>query len=354
MKLVCNISLNKYSRFFGKDLYYIDKPIPLMGHIAFGIIDRGTNVIQIRPSTLCFHDCIFCSVDAGPNSKNRRNEYIVDEYWLKDWVEEISRIKGKGIEALIDGVGEPITHPKILKIISLLRQIKEIDNIVMETHGGSLSFILAKQLEKAGLNRINLSIDTLNPEKAKILTNSYWYDVSKVLEVAEKIIKETNLDIILTPVIVPGYNEEDMKQIINWAKNNKLGKKSNLPTGVLIQKFEVHHFGRKPNKVKSWSWDKFYSYLKKLEAETNYRLIVRPDELGFRKTTKIEVPYNINEKVKINIIGAGWLRSEYLGVDKNCLRVITVISPRLELKDNTEIYGKIIRNKDNIFVAKLL
>ena len=63
-----------FSKFMGKrPLIRVtyESGIPLIGCIAFGLIDRGTNLIQIRPFTGCPLSCIFCSVDAGPRSRNR-------------------------------------------------------------------------------------------------------------------------------------------------------------------------------------------------------------------------------------------------------------------------------------------
>ncbi|MFP3179020.1 MAG: radical SAM protein, partial [Thermocladium sp.] len=39
----------------------IDERYPLVGSLAFGIIDRGTNVIEVRPTSICSLSCIFCS-----------------------------------------------------------------------------------------------------------------------------------------------------------------------------------------------------------------------------------------------------------------------------------------------------
>ena len=347
----CNIKIANVSNFYGRPVYYINKPIPLMGHIAFGLIDRGTNIIQVRPITTCFHNCIFCSVDSGPNSKFRISEYIVNEEWLSEWIKNIASIKNNDIEVLIDGVGEPIMHPKIIKLISLIKKIPNVYSIAIETHGGSLSLPLAKKLNQAGLNRINLSIDSYNQEKARFLTGVEWYNSTKILKVAAEILKETNIDVILTPVVIPEENEEEIKYLIEWAKENKAGSKINYPTGVLIQKFEIHHFGRKPKKIKVWSWQRFYSWLKYLEKEYDYKLIVKPEDLGFKKSIKIEEPFHVNDKIKIKIIGIGWLKNEYLGVDENCMRVISVISN--EKINGLNIKAKIIRDKDNIFVAKI-
>ena len=51
-------------------VFEVGPPMPLVGHVAFGIIDRGTNLLQIRPTSLCPLSCIFCSVDAGPRSNH--------------------------------------------------------------------------------------------------------------------------------------------------------------------------------------------------------------------------------------------------------------------------------------------
>jgi len=68
--------------FHGGQVYELSEPVPLIGHVAFGVLDRGTNVIQVRPSTLCYHSCIFCSVDAGPASRTRQSEFLVEVHWL--------------------------------------------------------------------------------------------------------------------------------------------------------------------------------------------------------------------------------------------------------------------------------
>ena len=53
------------NKIVNKRSFYIHKysGIPLMGTNYFGIIDRGTNLIEIKPITSCNLGCIFCSVD---------------------------------------------------------------------------------------------------------------------------------------------------------------------------------------------------------------------------------------------------------------------------------------------------
>ena len=59
--------------------------IPLLGVLPFGIIDRGTNLLQIRPTSICNLKCPFCSTSA--NDLNiHPNNYIVNSDYLVSWV----------------------------------------------------------------------------------------------------------------------------------------------------------------------------------------------------------------------------------------------------------------------------
>lgn len=76
-----------------RELIYVTKEsgIPLIGHTAFGLIDRGTNLIQVRPVSGCNLNCIFCSVDEG-HSKTRRADFIVDtDYLVEEFAKQIGR-----------------------------------------------------------------------------------------------------------------------------------------------------------------------------------------------------------------------------------------------------------------------
>ncbi len=350
------LGVEEAGRFHGRLVLKV-RGLPLVGHIAFGVLDRGTNVLQVRPSTLCFHDCIFCSVDAGPSSRTRRAEFIVDVDLLVEWVGRVASVKGGGLEALIDGVGEPLTHPRIVDIVEKLKSdVAGVERVAIETHGGSLSKSLARRLEAAGLDRINLSVDAVSPSLARRLVGVEWYDVERVLRIAEWIIKETSIDVVLTPVVVPGYNEGEMRALIEWARRVGAGRKSGWPTGVLIQKFEVHKYGRKPRlKGGPWSWQRFYSWLRRLERETGYRLIVEPREIGFEERPSIEKPFSEGDVVRAVVASPGWHRGEWLAVDRGWRRVIAVFpGPAGEdLAPGMEVRLRIVRDKDNIFIGEL-
>ena len=344
-----DVWLRGAGRIWGRKLLVVEPPTPLIGHIAFGVIDRGTNILQVRPSTLCPHNCVFCSVDAGPESRTRQAEFYVDPDHIVEWVEAVARWKGVRVEALLDGVGEPLTHPRILEIIRSLRETSWVERIALETHGGFLTRRLAEKLADAGLDRLNLSVDSLNPEKARLLAGVPWYRVERVMEVARYLLEETSVDVVFTPVVVPGVNEEDMKDLIEWARRHGAGEKSGWPTGVLIQKMEIHKYGRKPRRIRPWSWQRFYRWLRRLEEETGYRLIVEPGEIGIRRAPRVPEPYGPGDEVPLEIIGPGWHRGELLAVDRVNERVVALYCRRP--CGRGRVVARIVRSRDNIIVA---
>jgi len=337
------------AKIWGRELAEVGSPTPLLGHIAFGVIDRGTNILQVRPSTLCPHNCIYCSVDAGPHSRTRQREFLVDPEHLVDWVERVAKAKGVRVEALLDGVGEPLTHPRITEIVHALSDSPHVWRVALETHGGFLSKPIIDKLAAAGLSRINLSLDSLDPEKARMLAGVEWYDVRRIVEAAEYALRETPVDVVLTPVVVPGVNEEDMYDLIEWARRHGAGEKSGWPTGVLIQKMEVHKYGRKPRRVKPWSWKRFYQWIRMLEEETGYTLRPTMEQLGYQPAPRVEEVFRPGDMVTLQVLGPGWHRGEHLAVDVGWRRLVALYCRGGTCRGR--VRARIARSRDNIYVA---
>lgn len=81
---------NRYTK---RKVLYIHEglDVPLLGYNAFGLIDRGTNLIQVRGVSGCNLSCVFCSVDEGPYSRTRKLDYVVDIDYLMKWFDEVAR-----------------------------------------------------------------------------------------------------------------------------------------------------------------------------------------------------------------------------------------------------------------------
>jgi len=332
-----------------REIFEVSEDIPLLGCIAFGLIDRGTNVIQVRPVTTCPLSCIFCSTDAGPRSKFRRTEYIVPLDHLLEAFRRLAAFKGgRNIEAHIDTVGDPITYPQIVDLVSGISQVKGVKVISMQTHGSTLTERILDELSNAGLTRINLSLDAVDLELARKLSGTEWYNPSRIIELMRYISLNTRIDLLIAPVWVPGINDFEMPKIIRLALELGAGKRF-PPLG--IQKYLIHKYGRKVKGVKPMPWGKFYNQLRRWETEFNVKLVLRPEDFEIHRQPSPPKPYRRLEVIRVEVVGPGWLRGEALAVDERRSRSITLINAD-DFPIDAKLKARIISNKDNIFVAE--
>jgi len=313
--------------------------IPLIGTHLFGIIDRGTNVLQIRSISGCPLNCIYCSVDEGQSSRKESTFEVQVDYLLKEVNKVIEYKEVNDIEAHIDGVGEPLLYKEVVNLVKGLRNNPSIKIISMQTNGVLLTDELLAELKNAGLDRINLSINTLNFDTAKILSGNTDYDVYKMKLLAEKISK-SGIKLLLAPVIVPGFNE-DIDDLIVFAKsvNAMLG----------IQKYDSYKHGRRL-KVKEWTWFKFNNYLKELEKKHGMKLVLKKEDFNIRKVKSMPIIYKVGEVVSAKIVLPGWLSNEVMISAKN--RLITVFGSKKRIGDS--IKAKIVKTKHNLYLASLI
>src|SRR3989338_4725677 len=307
--------------------------IPLIGLIQIGIIDRGTNLLQIRPTTICNLDCIFCST----NHPLHQNNYIAEKSYLIETLKEIIKEKQTNIEANIDSVGGPTTYENLIPLIEEISKIKEVNFISMQTNGTLLTKQLIKQLEKANLNRINLSIHTLDENKAKILANNKNYNLKHILNIIN-FIKTTKIELNLTPVWIPEINDNDIKELIKFVKKHNIK--------ISIQKYEETKFSKKLRK--KMNWKKFYKELKNLENKYKIKLIATKEDFNIKETKRIEKPINKGEVLNAKLLAAGWYKDQSITSYKN--RAITIINQKFIL--NKIIKIKIIDDSNNIYLAK--
>lgn len=328
------------NRVTGRELVFITKEsgIPLFGSVSFGIIDRGTNLIQVRPITGCNLNCIFCSVDEGKLSKSIMTDYIVEPEYLAEKVGEVAKFKGEGTEVHIDGQGEPLLYPYMEELLKKISKIKEVSTISMQTNGTLLDENVIDVLEKY-VTRINLSISALDNRKARKIHRGH-YNVNKILETA-RTIAESKTDLLIAPVWIPGYNDDEIEKLIEFALKIGAGKKY-PPLG--IQKYIKYKHGRKLKNV--ISFNEFYAKLALLEKEYGVKLILKPEDFGMEKRRKIKHPIRKRQRFRAKLVCNGRMFGEKLAIVNE--RVVTV---RTDRKVGEVAGFEIVRDKDGIFLA---
>ena len=115
--------------------------------------------------------------------------------------------------------GEPLVRKNIVSIIEHLNNLKNQGKILehtLTTNGTNLSRY-ASILKKNGVERINVSLDSLNTESFKKITK--WGDLSKVLNGIEAAKKE-GIKIKINTVLTQNFNDKEIFDILDWCKKN--------------------------------------------------------------------------------------------------------------------------------------
>ena len=167
--------------------------------------------------------------------------------------------------------------------------------------------------------------------------------MKRVLEIAKEI-AESKIDLLIAPVWVPGYNDDDIQKIIEFALEIGAGKRY-PPLG--IQKYIPYKFGRRLKKAMSFK--EFYKKLEELEREYGVKLILRPEDFGMYKCEKYPHPIKKGDVFKARIVADGRMHGEKLVVVEN--RVVTV---RTDRKIGDFVEFRIVRSKDGIFLGEVL
>ena len=125
---------------------------------------RTINYLRISLTDRCNFRCIYCMPDEGVAPKSHEEIMSFDEI-----IAIVQEAATMGITRLRLTGGEPLVRLGVADLIKELNAIEGIDSIAMTTNGVLLPK-MASELREAGLSRVNISLDTLDPEQFKQIT----------------------------------------------------------------------------------------------------------------------------------------------------------------------------------------
>ncbi len=135
-------------------------------------------------------------------------------------LEELDRLcsafVAKGVRKLRLTGGEPLVRRNVMGLVqSLGRHLKTgaLDELTLTTNGSQLARFAA-DLRTAGVKRINVSLDTLDPAKFREVTR--WGRIEQVLEGIEAAL-DAGLKIKINAVALRGTNEDEIETLMCWA-----------------------------------------------------------------------------------------------------------------------------------------
>lgn len=172
--------------------------------------DREINYMRISITDKCNLRCIYCMPENGIIKKSHSD--ILRYEQIYEIVKEASKL---GINKIRITGGEPLVRKNIEKLIEMIRSIKSIDTIAMTTNGIFL-YNMAYKLKKAGLNSINISLDTLNSERYKTITrNGNLFLVLRGIEEAYKLGFKLKINV----VIYDDISKNELPELYKYAKS---------------------------------------------------------------------------------------------------------------------------------------
>jgi len=338
-----------------QDTIYVneDSNIPLMGVDFLGLIDRGTNIIEIKPITLCNLKCKYCFVSAG----DYRTNFIVNSDYIIKGIKKITEIKGAhDLEIHIAPYGESLLYPELFDLLAKLWRIEGISTISMQSNGLLLTKKNIKKLESVKLSRINISLNTLNENLARNLCGCKDYGVNKLLNNINLVLA-SKIDLLIAPVWFPGKNDVDIEDILKYIISLKDQGFQQIPK-IGIQKYLVYKTGRKLSRTYPKSWGYFYEQLSKLEKKYKLKLKLGPNDFGIHRRESVPtLNLKKNDEIKLIIVSKGRWEQECIGKITEEIGIKVLLQNPLKFTEKmigSEIKVKIIKAnyKDNILTAK--
>lgn len=202
------------------------------------LVDRfGREVSYLRMSVTdrCDFRCVYC-MDEEMTFVPREQVLTLEEL-----LQIADAFVSLGVKKIRLTGGEPLIRTNVTKLCRDIANLDGLDELVMTSNGSQLPR-LAGDLKAAGLKRLNISLDSLKPERFKELTRTG--DVAQVLSGIDAA-KAAGFDKIkLNAVILRGRNDDEIEDLVAFAiaKQLDISFIEEMPLGVISEHSRAESF----------------------------------------------------------------------------------------------------------------
>ena len=176
---------------------------------------RTITYLRVSVTDRCDFRCVYCMAE---NMSFLPKAEVLS---LEELDRLCSAFVARGVRKLRLTGGEPLVRRGIMTLVtSLSRHLRSgaLDELTLTTNGSQLAKYAAA-LKDAGLGRINVSLDTLDPEKFRAITR--WGSLDQVLAGIDAA-QAAGLKVKINAVALKGINEEEFPRLIEWAHGRSM------------------------------------------------------------------------------------------------------------------------------------
>ena len=228
---------------------------------------REIRSLRFSITNRCNLNCIYCHCEGEERAKEISTDKIAKSEISAEFIIAIARVASDyfGIRRVKFSGGEPLMRADLADIVQGMRDIE--DNISVTTNGVFLSKY-ARALADAGLDRVNVSLDSINEGKYDFITCSR-NNLHSVIEGIYSAIDAGLTPVKLNMVLLNGINDDEVVSMMDFVREcNKRGAGGEGEGGeggesVILQLIElIPSFGAGPHTMSKYTVD-----FSKLESE---------------------------------------------------------------------------------------
>ncbi|MCI4680820.1 GTP 3',8-cyclase MoaA [Rhodoblastus acidophilus] len=192
---------------------------------------RRIDYIRLSVTDRCDFRCVYCM------SENMNFLPKADLLTLEELERLSAAFVARGVHKIRITGGEPLVRRNIMQLFRGLARLFDqgLRELTLTTNGSQLARF-AQDLADCGVRRVNVSLDTLDPEKFRAITR--WGDMARVLDGIEAA-RAAGLKVKINCVALKGVNEDEFLALVEWAHD--LGMEVSFIEAMPLGEDAVHN-----------------------------------------------------------------------------------------------------------------
>lgn len=175
---------------------------------------RDINYIRISVTELCNMRCRYCMPEEGVEKRSHEEMMTAEET-----LAAVRAAVSLGISKIRITGGEPLVKRGIVRLCKEIAEIEGVEELCITTNGTLLKQFAAP-LKEAGVDRLNISIDTLDPEKFAYITR--LGNLQDVLEGIDAAFEAGFDKIKLNVVLMGGFNDDEIEDFVGLTRDRDI------------------------------------------------------------------------------------------------------------------------------------